>query len=108
MRATIITIILSALLAATCWGIGYTVFIRDQVIPEFNTIGTTQVLNPGDTPAYPATFRTLVCRPDGFSIYTSSAALRSEVWEDTAGTATEQQLVDTCPTLWNYSNPSTN
>lgn len=111
MKVTVLTLVLLALCAGLCWGIGYTVFTRDLVSPMYTTIdgtgGTTvQVLNPGDTPAYPATFRTLVCRPPAFSIYSSNPSRRKETWEDTAGTATANDITDACGPLWNSNNAS--
>lgn len=110
-QAAVITFLIVTLCSGIAWGIGYTVFLRPQVEPQYNTIdgdgGTSvQVLNPGDTPAYPATFRTIVCRPPVFSIYSSDPARRKETWEDSEGTATAQDITDACGPLWNYSNPS--
>lgn len=109
MRKTITTAILAAcifIVTGSAYGIGYTVFIRNQVIPMFNQVGDIQVLNPGDTPVYPATFRTVVCRPANFSIYSADETDRKEVWEDYAGTATDNDITEACGPLWNYNNPS--
>lgn len=112
MKMTSITliIVLTMCIGSAC-AIGYTVFLRDLVEPQYNTIegdgGTAiQILNPGDTPAYPATFRTVVCRPPNFSIYSTANSNRLEVWEDSVGTATAEDITTACEPLWNRSNPS--
>lgn len=106
MRKAIIAALLICLLTGTAYGIGYTVFVRQQVIPQYTQVGDIQVLNPGETPAYPSTFRTMVCRPASFSIYSADEADRKEVWEDYNGTATDTDITGACGPIWNYNNPS--
>lgn len=110
---TLTIVLLTVIPAGICWGIGYTVFTRDFVVPQWLEItglggSVIMVKNPGETPVYPSTFRTVVCRPETFSIYSSTAANRMEVWEDSAGSATADDILNACGPLWNYSNPSSN
>jgi hypothetical protein len=114
MRKTItllLTIVLT-LCAAWAYAIGYTVFTRDMVTPQWEQIiglggMVIMVQNPGATPAYPATFRTVVCRPATFSVYSNYSANRAEVWEDYAGAATAEDIAAACSPIWNPLNPST-
>jgi hypothetical protein len=109
MRKTIILtlFLVSTLYSGVCFAIGYTVFVRLQVQPIYNQVGDIQILNPGESPVYPATFRTVVCRPANFSIYSTSETNRKEVWEDYEGAATADEIQTACGPLWNRSNPST-
>jgi hypothetical protein len=111
MKPFILALLFVIAVSGTGFAIGYTVFLRDQVEPMYNTIegdgGTAiQVLNPGDTPSYPATFRTVVCIPPNFSIYSAAQANRLEVWEDSAGVATAEDITTACEPLWNRNNSS--
>jgi len=109
MRQTAVIMLVACclLVAGTCYGIGYTVFLRDHVDPMYTQVGDLLVLNPGDTPAYPATFRTMVCRPPNFSIYSSATENRLEVWEDYDGVALADDIVWACGPIYNPLNPTT-
>lgn len=80
---------------------GYTVFVRDQVIPATIMVQRGATLqarrNPGVAPAYPITFKRVICKSAAFSIYSTAADRRTEVWEDAAGTATDAQVLAACP-----------
>ncbi len=82
---------------------GYTIVVRDQVTPQYvsvhGTTGPETRLNNGPAPKYPSSVSRPVCFSPGFSIYSSSANRRTEVWEDSAGTATDGQVLAACPTL---------
>jgi hypothetical protein len=79
---------------------GFTIYKRDYVSPQYKSPG---VLNPGTTPAYPATFGGLVCRPRNFSLYTPGPYEngRLEVWWDSAGTAEITDVSTICGTKEN-------
>jgi hypothetical protein len=63
---------------------GYTIFIR----PEGELTAT-----------YPATFIRKAWTPPGYYIYSPVAENRTELWEDSAGTATFQEVISACPSL---------
>lgn len=82
---------------------GFTLFVRPQVSPQHVTVqgatGPESRKNPGPAPAYPATVGRLLFRPASFSIYSSSAASRTELWEDSSGTATDADILAALPGL---------
>ncbi len=106
-RSALVCLII--LLPVSAFGIGYTVFVRETVYPIWLTLtgsnGSIDVLNPGETPIYPPTFRTKICHSQPFSIYSSAIGRRTEVWEDYKGTATMQDIKNACPD-WLFSNSS--
>ena len=77
---------------------GYTLFVRDRVTPQTITVngpyGPEVRPNPGPVPVYPSTFTAKVC--PAFNLYSSAPGLRTEVWKDSAGTATGPQVLAVC------------
>ncbi len=96
LRALITVLILA--LAIPCQA-GYSVYTRAQVIPATITVhgvdGPETRNNPGPVPVYPATFQSRICTAK--DIYSPAAADRTEVWVDSAGTATSAELFAVCP-----------
>lgn len=96
-------IILCALITGLCVSAeaGYTVIVRDQVTPQYIQVqradGLKTVPNPGPVPVYPATARKKICA--AADIYSADQLQRSEVWEDSAGTATSAAVLAACPNL---------
>jgi len=79
----------------------FTIFQRQQVIPKYLTVtdgtGAMEYINPGPTPDYPATFGVKICFSNPFNLYSAANSERLEVWQDTAGTATVEDVLTVCP-----------
>jgi hypothetical protein len=97
----LVSLILLALASCEPVYAGFTLFTRDQVSPPTIMVQRGPQIaarrNPGPPPAYPATFTRMICTAPGFSIYSTAAERRVEVWSDTAGTATDAQVLAACP-----------
>jgi hypothetical protein len=80
---------------------GYSVIVRAQVSPKtilVQGVGKMEAaLNPGPAPVYPATAGKKIC--SAVDIYSADPLQRSEVWEDSAGTAGSQELFAACPQI---------
>lgn len=80
---------------------GFTIFQRQQVQPQYITImdatGSMTIQNPEPAPGYPATFGTKICYSRPFNIYSPNDNERVEVWQDSAGTATVEDILTVCP-----------
>lgn len=81
----------------------YSIYTRDQVIPVSITVhgvdGPVTRNNPGTAPVYSTTFSRLICRVASFNIYSANPADRLELWEDTAGTAIDSEILTLFPGL---------
>jgi hypothetical protein len=80
---------------------GYTVAVWQQIQPTYITVsrfGAEQiVLNRGTPPARQLTWSKKIC--EARDPYSTDPLLRSEVWEDSAGTATSADLFAACPQI---------
>lgn len=101
MTRYLISIILLCLAACSECYAGYTVAVWQQPTPQHipvYRVGEQQlVLNPGTPPERQATFSKRIC--DARDIHSSDPLLRSEVWEDSAGTAVSPDLFAACPQI---------
>jgi|GEM_PF-3925198 len=97
----LILCVLYVLMLVTPVQAGYTIFTRDQVTPASITVhgvdGPVTRNNPGTVPVYPATFQSRICTAQ--NLYSPAAADRTEVWGDSAGTATDAEVLAACPGL---------
>jgi hypothetical protein len=87
----------------TCQSVyaGYTVFVRDQVTPQYHIVyderGPVSAINPGPVPKYPATVLRKICPAK--DLYSADPIDRSEVWEDLLPTASNADLFAACPQI---------
>jgi hypothetical protein len=81
----------------------YTIFTREQIVPATITVHGVDGLetrnNPGMPPVYPVTFTRLICRVAVFNAYSAVPSDRLELWEDTAGTAADSEILTLFPGL---------
>jgi hypothetical protein len=100
MRYLLILILLTMFTCEPVFA-GYTLFTRPLISPQYIVVhGAFQDesrLNPGPQVTYPATFSQMICKSASFSAYSTSASRRVEVWEDSAGTASDAQVLSACP-----------
>ncbi|MDA8428188.1 MAG: hypothetical protein M0T70_02930 [Geobacteraceae bacterium] len=96
----ILIIALTLAVAIPCQA-GYSIYTREQVTPASITVhgvdGPVTRNNPGTVPIYPATFQSRICAAK--DLYSPSAADRTEVWGDSAGTATDTEVFAACTGL---------
>ena len=80
----------------------YSIFVLNKI--EQKTLlrhgphGLVERKNPGTPPSYPKTFVKCVYS-DTSDRYGDDYTRRTELWEDTAGTATDEQIFAACPRL---------
>lgn len=80
---------------------GYTITAWQQpdplYIPAYRDNGQQLILNRGVAPERLQTYIRQICEPR--DIYSPDPLLRSEVWEDSAGTAINADLFNACPQI---------
>jgi hypothetical protein len=81
---------------------GYTIIQLPKITPQYVVVdgpnGTESRLNPGEARPKPAG-GVRVLYADYSDLYGNDPTKRVELWEDTAGTATDAEIFDACPGL---------
>lgn len=82
---------------------GYTLFVRPQVTPAYIVVngayGPQSRPNPGPPVIQPATFNAMLYQPTDYDPYSADPVKRTQLWDDTAGTATSAAILSACPGL---------
>jgi hypothetical protein len=102
MRTLALSLFFTCTFASTCLSSGYTILTWEQPTTPYVSVlrpgGVQQwVPNRGTAPERPPTALRQVCEPRNTD--SPDPLLRSEVWEDSAGSATSAELFAACPQI---------